>query len=108
MAGNTILIAAGTATATKNFEISAGQVGQLLGFGFVAAAETISVLASYDGGDNYVDCFDMNGVQVLIGGSDAAVPKNPILVEGPGFFQVKRTGVTTDSIGVALTLTTIK
>ena len=108
MAGNSILIAAGTATATAQFKLNEGEVGQLTGFGFVAAAETISVQASYDGGVNYVDCFDNSGVQVLIGGSDAAVPRNPILVEGPGFFQVTRTGVTTDSIGVALTQTSVE
>ena len=108
MAGNSILIAAGTGAATADFKLNAGQVAQLTGFGFGGVnGDTIRVLTSYDGGTNYERSFDGSGTEILIGGAGAVSPRNPVLVEGPGFFRVERVASTTDSVGVAVTVSTI-
>jgi len=103
MAGTTTLIAAGTDGATAVIRLQPGVKALLTGFGFAGNGDILSVLVSYDDGTTFVQCYDDLGVAVEIGGSGATQPRNPVMIEGPGVYQVKRTATTTDSIGVAMT-----
>ena len=97
MAGYSVLIPAATTSGTATFKVSPSQAAQLSGSGF--SGDTITVQTSTDGGTTWVDCYDADGTQVVL-----SAARNPILVDGPGFFQVTKAS---GAIVVALTETVI-
>ena len=107
MAGSNVIMAAGTGNATANFKVKPGQVVQLVGFGFAAGADSLAVNVSYDGGTTYVPVIDDNGVAVALGGAGGTDVRNPVMLAGPGYYQVQRVATTAESVGASLVKTTI-